>query len=41
MIAICEEMRRIENGELPADNNPLNNAPQTQADVISREWDRP
>ena len=41
MIAIREEIRRIESGALPADNNPLKNAPHTQADVISREWDRP
>ncbi|GAB4063541.1 aminomethyl-transferring glycine dehydrogenase [Uliginosibacterium sediminicola] len=41
MIAIRNEIRRIEAGELPADNNPLKNAPHTQADVISREWTRP
>ncbi|GAA5161652.1 aminomethyl-transferring glycine dehydrogenase [Viridibacterium curvum] len=41
MVSIREEIRRIENGELPADNNPLKNAPHTQADVISREWDKP
>ncbi|MFT3736814.1 MAG: aminomethyl-transferring glycine dehydrogenase [Rhodocyclaceae bacterium] len=41
MIAIREEIRRIEAGTLPADSNPLKHAPHTQADVISREWDRP
>ncbi len=41
MISIREEIRRIENGELPADNNPLKNAPHSQADVIEGEWNRP
>jgi glycine dehydrogenase len=41
MIAIREEIRRIETGTLPADNNPLKNAPHSQADVIEGEWTRP
>ena len=41
MVAIREEIRRIESGSLPADNNPLKNAPHTQSDVISSEWTRP
>ncbi len=41
MIAIREEIRRIEKGELPADDNPVKNAPHTQADVIEGEWNRP
>ena len=41
MIAIRAEIRRIENGELPADNNPLKHAPHSQADVIEGEWTRP
>ena len=41
MIAIRQEIRRIESGELPADNNPLKNAPHSQADVIEGEWTRP
>lgn len=41
MIAIRNEIRRVEAGELPADNNPLKNAPHTQRDVISRDWTRP
>ncbi len=40
MIAIREEIRRIERGEWPADNNPLKNAPHTEADMIG-DWDRP
>ncbi len=41
MIAIREEIRRIESGALPADNNPLKHAPHSQADVIEGEWNRP
>ncbi len=41
MRAIRAEIRRIETGKLPADDNPLKNAPHTQADVISLEWTRP
>ncbi len=41
MISIREEIRQVENGSLPADNNPLKNAPHTQADVIDGEWNRP
>ncbi len=40
MIAIREEIRQIENGSWPADNNPLKHAPHTQADIIA-DWDRP
>ena len=41
MISIREEIRKIEQGSWPADNNTLKNAPHTQADVISSEWARP
>ncbi len=41
MIAIRKEIARIEAGELPSDNNPLKNAPHSQADVIEGEWTRP
>ncbi len=45
MIAIREEIRKIEAGEWPAENNPLKHAPHTQADVIGGneggKWDRP
>ena len=40
MIAIRNEIRRIEAGDWPADDNPLKNAPHTQADVVA-EWNRP
>jgi glycine dehydrogenase len=41
MISIRDEIRRIEAGDLPADDNPLKNAPHSQADVIEGEWNRP
>ncbi len=40
MVAIRGEIRAIEEGRLPADNNPLKNAPHTQADFLG-DWDRP
>jgi glycine dehydrogenase len=41
MIAIREEIRRIERGEWPADDNPLKNAPHTAADLADEQWTRP
>ena len=41
MIAIREEIRKIEQGVWPVDNNPLKNAPHTQADIVVAKWDRP
>ncbi len=43
MIAIRNEIRQIESGHWPADNNPLKRAPHTQADLIGSdtEWNRP
>lgn len=41
MISIREEIRKIEQGLWPADDNPLKHAPHTQADVIASEWKRP
>ncbi|GHU03599.1 glycine dehydrogenase (decarboxylating) [Betaproteobacteria bacterium] len=40
MTSIREEIRKIEQGLWPADNNPLKHAPHTQADIVA-EWDRP
>jgi glycine dehydrogenase len=40
MIAIRDEIRKIEAGEWPADNNPLKHAPHSQADILG-DWDRP
>jgi glycine dehydrogenase len=41
MIAIREEIRKIERGEWPQDNNPLKHAPHTAAAVTTSQWDRP
>ncbi len=41
MIAIREEIRRIEAGEWEQGNNPLSNAPHTVDMVVSDAWDRP
>jgi glycine dehydrogenase len=41
MIAIREEVRQIENGVLPQDNNPLKHAPHTAASLMAGEWNRP
>jgi glycine dehydrogenase len=41
MISIREEIRQIENGVWTADNNPLKNAPHSQADVIDADWQHP
>ncbi|RUR38398.1 aminomethyl-transferring glycine dehydrogenase [Vreelandella populi] len=41
MIAIRGEITRIEKGEWTLENNPLVNAPHTQADIMDSHWDRP
>ncbi|MBE0402944.1 aminomethyl-transferring glycine dehydrogenase [Halomonas citrativorans] len=41
MIAIREEIKRVESGEWTLDNNPLVNAPHTQADIMDSQWERP
>lgn len=41
MIDIRAEIARVEAGEWPADDNPLVNAPHTQAAVIEDEWTHP
>ena len=41
MISIREEIRKVENGIWPADDNPLKRAPHTQADLADAEWNRP
>jgi len=41
MIAIRAEIRKIEDGTWPADDNPLKNAPHTQAEVCATEWTHP
>ncbi|MDN3520941.1 aminomethyl-transferring glycine dehydrogenase [Halomonas ramblicola] len=41
MIAIREEIARVERGDWPADDNPLVNAPHTMADLMDENWRRP
>jgi len=41
LIGIREEIRDIESGILPRDNNPLKNAPHTSEVVTADDWDRP
>ena len=41
MIAIREEIRQIETGHWPQDNNPLKHAPHTAASLLGADWDRP
>jgi glycine dehydrogenase len=41
MIAIREEIRQIEAGHWPAQDNPLKHAPHTQADLVDSHWNRP
>jgi glycine dehydrogenase len=38
MIAIRGEIRRIERGEWPQDDNPLRHAPHTAASLLKGEW---
>jgi len=40
MIAIREEIRQVENGAWPQDNNPLKNAPHTADSLMAAVWDR-
>lgn len=41
MIAIREEIRQIEQGAWPQDDNPLKNAPHTAASLMTAEWSHP
>jgi glycine dehydrogenase len=41
MIAIREEIRGVEERALPADDNPLVNAPHSLADVVEDDWQHP
>lgn len=38
MVAIREEIRKVERGEWPQDDNPLKNAPHTAAALMRGEW---
>ncbi len=41
MIAIREEIRKIEKGDWPQDNNPLKHAPHTAVSLIKGDWPHP
>ncbi len=41
MESIRAEIRQVESGAWPADNNPLKNAPHTQVDLVDADWKRP
>jgi glycine dehydrogenase len=41
MIAIREEVRQVEAGVWPQDDNPLKNAPHTADSLMGAEWTRP
>ncbi|MBE0549000.1 MAG: aminomethyl-transferring glycine dehydrogenase [Rubrivivax sp.] len=41
MIAIREEISRVERGEWPRDDNPLKHAPHTAATLLQAEWPHP
>ena len=41
MISIREEIRAVEEGHLPAEDNPLVNAPHTAGAVTADEWSHP
>ena len=38
MIAIREEIRQVEQGQWPQDDNPLKNAPHTAASLLKGDW---
>jgi glycine dehydrogenase len=41
MIAIRQEIQDVMDGKLPAEDNPLVNAPHTAADVMADDWSHP
>jgi glycine dehydrogenase len=41
MIAIRSEIREIEQGKLPRDNNPLKNAPHPADAIVASQWLHP
>jgi glycine cleavage system P protein (glycine dehydrogenase) len=41
MIAIREEIRAVEQGRFPRDDNPLRNAPHTVLDLVDERWQHP
>jgi glycine dehydrogenase len=41
LIAIRQEIRDIEEGKMPRDNNVLSNAPHPLETLMQERWDRP
>ncbi|MDD5248251.1 MAG: aminomethyl-transferring glycine dehydrogenase [Rhodocyclaceae bacterium] len=41
LIAIRQEIRKIEQAAWPREDNPLKRAPHTQADLVEADWNRP
>eukprot|EP00927_Polykrikos_kofoidii_P076118 TRINITY_DN7287_c0_g1_i1.p1 TRINITY_DN7287_c0_g1~~TRINITY_DN7287_c0_g1_i1.p1 ORF type:complete len:1026 (-),score=142.17 TRINITY_DN7287_c0_g1_i1:88-3165(-) len=41
MISIANEVKKIEDGTWPADDNPLKMAPHTQSEVCATQWTHP
>lgn len=41
LIAISQEIEHVRKGLLPADNNPVNQAPHTEAALASQDWPHP
>ncbi len=41
LIAIHDEMKALESGQMDRQNNPLKNAPHTAPVVCADKWDRP
>jgi glycine dehydrogenase len=41
MISIRDEIRAIQDGKMPRENNPLRNAPHTVLDLADETWERP
>ena len=41
MLAIREEIKQVEQAELPIENNPLVNAPHTMEDILNENWEHP
>jgi glycine dehydrogenase len=41
MLAIREEIRQVEQGQWPREDNPLKNAPHTAASLLTAQWSHP
>jgi glycine dehydrogenase len=41
MIAMHGEVKRIERGDWPKDDNPMRNAPHTAEEAVAKQWTHP